>query len=246
MFGLERLDRILEIMRDEKTITVTWLAGALFVSEATVRRDLAALEKRGLVRRSYGGAALVTAHKDVPLYLREGEQAEAKSIIGKRAAALVQDGDVILLDASSTAYSVIPYLSGLTNLVVITSGLKAAMALGEMHIKTLVTGGVMIDNSYSFIGHHADRLIADINADIAFFSCRGVSRDGRLTDSSMEEVELRRLMLRHARRKVFLAASSKIGREYFYAQCALEDIDDFICDADLPADWHRRIGHPTA
>lgn len=243
MFAIERTGRILEIIQEEETVSVGALAQELFVSEATIRRDLESLEKRGLIRRVYGGAVLVKSNKDVPLFLRENEQAEAKDIIGRKAASLVRDNDVILLDASSTAFSVVQHLGGFENLVVVTSGLKAAMALGEMHIKTFVTGGLMIDNSYSFIGRHAEALISEINADIMFFSCRGISESGRLTDSSMEEAQLRQLMFRHTKRRVFLAASNKIGREYFYVQGTLEDIDEYVSETPIPEEWQRRIGH---
>lgn len=242
MFGVERYEKILEMLQGDRATSVKKLAKSLYVSEATVRRDLESLEKNGLIKRIYGGAMLIKSNKDVPLYMRESEQTEAKNIIGKKAAALVKENDVILIDASSTAYSVIPYLTGFTNLLAITSGLKAAMALGEKHIKTLVTGGVMIDNSYSFIGRHAEHLIENINADLFFFSCRGITTDGRLTDSSMEESQMRQLMFKHAKRKIFLAASSKIGREFFYTLCPIDDVDDMICETEeIPEDWKRRM-----
>ena len=241
MFCMERYEKILEILQDDRATSVKKLSKLLYVSEATIRRDLESLEKNGLIRRMYGGAMLTKSNKDVPLYMREGEQIEAKNSIGKKAAALVKDNDVIFIDASSTAYSLIPYLTGFANLLVITSGLKAAMALGEQHIKTLVTGGVMIDNSYSFIGRHAEHLIESMNADLFFFSCRGVSADGRLTDSSMEESQLRQLMFKHAKRKVLLATSNKIGRVFFYTLCPMDDVDDMICEAEIPEDWKKRM-----
>ena len=137
MFGVERYEKILEMLQGDRATSVKKLAKSLYVSEATIRRDLESLEKNGLIRRIYGGAMLLKSNKDVPLYMRESEQTEAKNIIGKKAAALVKENDVILIDASSTAYSLIPYLTGFTNLLAITSGLKAAMALGEKHIKPL-------------------------------------------------------------------------------------------------------------
>ncbi len=246
MFGVERYEKILEMLKGDQATSVKSLAKSLFVSEATVRRDLDLLEKNGLIRRIYGGAMLNRANKDVPLYMRESEQTEAKNVIGRKAAELVRENDVILFDASSTAYSVIPFLTGFSNLLAITSGLKTAMALGEKHIKTLVTGGTMIDNSYSFIGRHAESLIENINADLLFFSSRGITQDGRLTDSSMEESQMRQLMFRHARRKVFLAASSKIGREYFYTLCTIDDVDDMISETEIPPEWKRRMYKPGA
>ena len=147
MFEEERHEQIIRLLRGGRMISVNEIAKRLFVSEATVRRDLNALEKEGIVRRVYGGAVLVGGNRDVPLQMRETEAMEAKQRIGRAAAALVQENDVIVLDASSTVYSMIPYLKEFKNVVAITSGLKTAMALGERHIKTYLTGGLMIDNS---------------------------------------------------------------------------------------------------
>lgn len=242
LFGVERFDQIIEMLREDRAVSVREMAEKLFVSEATIRRDLDALEKSGTVRRIYGGAVLIRqTNRDVPLYMRESEHAEAKDLMARRAAEMVRENAVILLDASSTAFHVVPYLSADSNLVVITNGLKVAMELGRRHIKTLCTGGTMIDNSYSFIGRHAESLIENINADIMFFSCRGVSRDGLMSDTSIEETQLRQIMFRHAKRKVLLCDSSKIGREYFYTLGMIDEMDDVLCEAPLPEAWQRRL-----
>ena len=235
MFEEERHAQILKLMHDGRMISVNELAKRLFVSEATVRRDLNALEKEGVVRRVYGGAVLVGKNRDVPLLMRETEALEAKHRIGRMAASLVKENDVIVLDATHTVYSMIPYLKDFKNVVAITSGLKTAMALGERHIKTYLTGGLMIDNSYSLIGDHAEEMIRQLNADILFFSCRGVAADGRMTDSSVEEAQLSRLMFQHAKRKVFMAAGNKFQRDYFYVLGHINEMDDVICDQEVPA-----------
>ncbi|MDL2318828.1 DeoR/GlpR family DNA-binding transcription regulator [Eubacteriales bacterium OttesenSCG-928-A19] len=242
MFGIERVDQILDMLQDDRVVSVHEMAERLFVSEATVRRDLDALEKRGMVKRIYGGAVLIRqANRDVPLYLREGEQTDAKNIIGQKAASIVKEDDVLFIDASSTAYHVVRHLPEQSNLVVITCGLKAAMALGERHIKTFCTGGLMIDNSYSFVGRHAEDLLKEVSVDIMFFSSRGVTKDGLITDTSVEETQLRQTMFRNAKRKVFLCASSKIGSEYFYRLCQIDELDDVFCETDLPESWQRRL-----
>ena len=235
MFEEERHEQIVQLLKGGRMVSVGEIAKQLFVSEATVRRDLTALERAGVLRRVYGGAVLTGANRDVPLLMRETEAQEAKQRIGRIAAGLVHENDVIILDASSTVYSMIPYLKDFKNVVAITSGLKTALALGERHIKTYLTGGLMIDNSYSMIGGYARDMIETLNADAVFFSCRGVSADGRMTDSSVEECELRKLMFRHAKRRVLMAAHNKIGRDYFYVQGKVSEIDDIISDAPLPA-----------
>lgn len=245
MFEEERHEQIVKLLKGGRMVSVNELAGRLFVSEATVRRDLSALERAGVVRRVYGGAVLTGANRDVPLLMRETEAQEAKQHIGRIAASLVHENDVILLDASSTVHSMIPYLKDFKNVVAVTSGLKTALALGEKHIKTYLTGGLMIDNSYSMIGGYARDMIETLNADIVFFSCRGVSADGRMTDSSVEECELRKLMFRHAKRRVLLAAHNKIGRDYFYVQGHVSEMDDIVSDAPLPAAFLQpdAVGH---
>ncbi len=234
MFGEERHEQIIQLLRGGRIVSVAEIANRLYVSEATVRRDLNAMEKQGVIRRVYGGAVLQSANRDVPLQMRETEETEAKQLIGRMAASLVKENDVIMLDASSTAYSLIPYLPDFKNLVAVTSGVKAALALGERHIKTYLTGGQMIDNSYSMIGKHAEDLIGSIRADVLFFSCRGITQDGYMTDSSVEETQLRQLMFRHAKRRVLLAAANKIGRDYFYILGKVSDMDDMICDQAVP------------
>lgn len=239
MFGEERLDQIVKLLGDGRMVSVSDIAKRLYVSEATVRRDLNALEKEGIVRRVYGGAVLVGTNRDVPLMLRESEELEAKQKIGRIAAGLVKDSDVIFMDASSTVYNMIPYLKDYKNLIVITSGVKTAMALGERHIKTYLTGGRMIDNSFSMVGSHAEDLIRTLNADTLFFSCRGVTEDGRMTDASVAEAQLRQLMMRHAKRKVLLTAGTKIGRGYFYVLGQVQDMDDIICDTQVPLSFRQ-------
>ncbi len=244
MFSVERFDQILTMLQEEQAVSVHTIAKRLYISEATARRDLAELEKQGLIRRVYGGATLVKSNKDVPLSLRENESVEAKNEIGRRAAALVRENDVILLDASSTAFSIIPYLTNFNNLVVVTNGLKAAMALGDRHIKTYLTGGEMIDNSYSLVGQHATDLIERINANLFFFSCRGVTLDGRITDSSVAETQMRVKMMQHARRSVLMMASSKIGKEYFYVMGSVREVDDIICEKPVPEEWSAPAPSP--
>ena len=242
MLENERHDQIIKMLGEENAVAVSDMAGKLFVSEATIRRDLTSMEKTGVIRRVHGGAILVKqSNRDVPLYLRENVNAQAKDTIARKAAGLIKENDVILLDASTTAFALIPYLRASDNLIVITNGIKAALELGKMHIKTLCTGGTMIDNSFSLVGHHAEGMIESICADIMFFSCLGVSGAGMINDTSIEEARLRQTMFKHSKRKVLLCDSSKFGKEYFYNLCPLSSIDAMISEIPLPEAWQRMI-----
>ncbi len=243
MFGEERHEKIVHLLKSGKTVSVLEIAQKLFVSEATVRRDLNALEREGVVRRVYGGAVLVGVNSDVPLLMRETQEHDAKQKIGQIAASLIKENDVIFMDASSTVYNMIPYIKDFHNLVVITSGIKTAMALGARHIKTYLTGGLMIDNSYSLIGEHANQLIDKLNVDIFFFSCRGITEEGKMTDSSMEESQLRQLMFKHTKRRVVLATNSKIGKSYYYVLGDVRKMDDIVSDKEVPELFYEKTSN---
>ena len=228
----ERQQKILEYLREQPNITVAKLAKLLFVSEPTVRRDFTELDSKGMLKKAYGGALLMQGATDttIPYLFREHEKTTAKAKIGKEAASLVKDGMVVLMDASTSVFHVIPYLTGKKDLIVVTSGAKTAVALAEAGFRTYCTGGQMLIHSFSYIGAQTKRFLNDINADILFFSSRGIAADGRISDQSVEETDVRREMFLHAKKKYFLCDSSKFGKSYFYNLCSLSDIDGIISD----------------
>lgn len=232
----EREEKILGILLEKETMTTRELSARLYVSVPTLRRDLIKLEQMGKIVRTHGGAQLLkkSADQQIPILLREQEQSEAKTLMAQKAVELIRDGDIILLDGSTSACTIIPMLGSFHNLIVITSSAKAAVMLGRMGIQTICTGGRMITRSLSYAGEDAERTLRRYNADIAFFSCRGLSMDGWLTDNSIEENSLRRCMLRQSKKHVFLCDSSKLGKTYLNNLCHLSEVDALLCEQELP------------
>ena len=232
----ERHERIIEELKADPKITVRKLSDKLFVSEPTIRRDLTELHNKGIITKIYGGAILNTAaaYREIPFFLRENEQSSTKVEIGRKAAEMVEDGMVVMLDGSTSAYHMVPYLARMNNLTVITSGAKTAVALAESNIRTFCTGGQMIIHSYSYVGEQAEAFVRNINADILFFSCHGLDEQGRMTDNAIEEANLRKAMFAQCAKKILLCDSSKIGKTYFYNMGTVADIDGIISDAELP------------
>lgn len=230
-----RQQRILELLRDDPAINVAALAKVLIVSEPTVRRDLCELDRRGLVTRVYGGAKLRPAAPDseIPFLLRENEKSAAKVEMGRRAAEYVRDGMVIMLDGSTSAFYIVPYLAKFKDLIVITSGAKTAVALAEANIRTLSCGGEMIIHSFSYVGEQAESFVRRINADLLFFSCRGLSSDGRMTDVSVEEANLRRVMMAQSKQKILLCDGGKLGRTYFYNMGHVSEVDAVVSNVEI-------------
>lgn len=241
----ERQKQLMAYLAEKPDITVRELAGRLHVSEPTVRRDLTELDARGLVQKVHGGALLRsgTADREIPFLLRENERSIAKAQIGKIASDYIEDGMVVMLDGSSSAYHLVPFLVGKKDLIVVTSGAKTAVSLAEANIRTLSTGGQMRIHSFSYIGADAEEFVRKINADILFFSCHGLDLDGTMSERSIDEASLRRVMFAHAKKKVLLCDRSKIGKRYFYNMGNISEVDACICDTPLPEELSQYEGH---
>ena len=232
----ERHRRIVEELKKDPSISVSELATKLYVSEPTVRRDLTELHNKGIVTKIYGGAILNTAaaYREMPFFLRENGKSSTKSEMGKKASAFIQDGMVIMLDGSTSAFHIVPYLARFNNLTVITSGAKTAVALAEANVRTFCTGGEMIIHSYSYVGQQAEDFVRNVNADILFFSCHGLDEKGRMTDNAIEEANLRKVMFGQCDKRILLCDGSKFGKTCFYNMGTVKDIHGIISDAEIP------------
>ena len=216
----------------ERSYTVKELSEALFISEPTVRRDINELISKELVTRKNGVVSIKTNSPDtrVPMFIRNLENKDAKDAIAKKAALLIKEGDTVMLDASTTAYCLVQHLAKFKNIFVITSGAKTALALATLGIRTICTGGEMALGSFSYIGHDAERTLSNYNVDIAFMSCRGISEDGDVTDSSIAENSIRKIMMQKSVRTYLLCDKSKVGKVYLNTLCEKDEFDGIIWD----------------
>ena len=192
------------------------------------------MELHGIIKRTFGGAVLSEfLNKEIPLSMREHENMNAKDYIAKEAVNFIHDGQVIFLDASSTVSSIVKYLSAFPNITIITNSPKTSLRLAELRIKSFCTGGLLLENSIAYVGTHAENFIKNFNADIFFFSSRGITANGVITDSSIEESDLRRTMLLNSKKSIFLCTSDKIGKQFFYNLTDISEIDRVICDTEI-------------
>lgn len=229
MYNLERQEQILSILEERKSISVQRLSELLYVSQPTVRRDLESLCRQGKVQRTHGGVVLRKASDaEIPLMFREDQNNAAKKAIAEKAAMLIRDGDVIFLDASSTVSYLVPHLKKFRDLLVVTNSPKTSMRLGEQNIKNYCTGGLLLAHSIAYVGSETENFISGINADIFFFSSRGYTEDGRITDSSESEVAAKKAMLRNARKSYYLCDSSKREKTFAFNVCSVNDLAGII------------------
>jgi len=231
----ERRQQILAVLQTEKVSSIRDLAARLYTSEASVRRDVQALEKEGQVRRVYGGVLLSEYENAVvPLAMRDDEHSAAKEALARRAAAMVGDGETLFLDASSTVRRMVRHLHGRKGLTIITSNQRIFDELGDCDARVYCTGGEYSRENHVFAGPAAERFVRSVSADWLFFSSQGLSLDGEISDYSETETSLRRAMIDRARRKVCLMDASKLGRRCAFTLCNRDEVDTFVCDAPLP------------
>ena len=240
----DREKQILEILKENHTVTIKTLIQRLYASEATVRRDLRRLEAKGFIARPHGKITRKATYADVTIGfdLREKLENPIKQKLAESAVKeCVEDGNVLFLDASSTAMNTVPYLANCNNIIVITSGLKTSLLLSQTSVKFYTTGGRAINTSSSYIGQTAIDTVKAFNADVCFVSCHGLSENGFATDTSEAENDVRKAILQQSKRKVLLLDSSKFQKNCWHNLCHISEFDDVFCDAPLPDEIMKTV-----
>lgn len=230
MLQLQRHNDIMKLLKKKKNMTVKELCSALYCSPATMRRDLADLEKQGLLKRSFGGAVLNESYFDQqPLLVRSVKNVAEKQRICAKCAQLLHPGETIFIDASSTTYFLAPYLQDVPELTVITNNPYLNIVLSQMKVKNYCTGGKMLTSSIALTGSEAERFVRGIRADACFFSARGYC-EGKIYDSSKEERDIKIAMLENSARHYFLCDSTKFDHSYPYLISDQKSLDSVISD----------------
>ena len=243
VFGIERRSNLLSLLYDKKSITVQEAAEKFNVTEETIRRDLRALEAQGLIIRTHGGAVLADDIKmEASLEIREGINIEGKNIIGKLAASLVNDGETLFMDASTSSLYVAKHLKDKKGLTVITNAERIILELSQCSdINVISTGGFLRKKSLSCVGRAAEAAVSSYHADKVFFSCKGFSPHLGTTDSNEHESVIRKLMIQHSNESILLCDHTKFQKRGYIVTADLSDITHFITDVFLPEDWEEKI-----
>lgn len=239
MLSLERQQAILEYIRQHHSAKVSELSSIFFMSETSIRRDLHKLERAGLIHKTYGGAVLVQGDNEViSLEARQQLEHEAKVVIARKAAATVSNGQVIFLDSSSTALAMVPFLDRLTNLSVITNGLKVAAALAEHpQFKVYVLGGLLNTRALSMRGTLTLQMLQELCANRLYVSPRSVDHLGNVFCADEEEAAARRMMMRLSDETILLCNAKKLGQRAAFRLCGLAEVSTIICDEQPDAEW---------
>jgi DeoR family transcriptional regulator of aga operon len=226
-----RLSAILEQLATGNVVDVSGLAKELGASPATIRRDLATLERQRLLERTHGGAVAHAVSYELPLRYKGVRFAEEKRRIAAAAADRVTEGMAVGLTGGTTATEVARALAGRPRLTIVTNALNIASELGvRPNIKLIVTGGLARSQTFELSGPIAEASLAGLTLDVAFIGVDGVDAKAGCTTHEEVEAHTNQVMIRHAQRAVLVADSSKIGQVTFARICPARDVDELITD----------------
>jgi len=230
----ERQKKIVELVNERLSIRVTELSKIFSVTEETIRRDLEKLEKENLLMRSHGGAVSIEKDQGEVSYLeREITNAEQKKAIATAAVRLIEPGDQIVLDASTTAWYVAKELPDMP-LTVLTNSIKVAIELSKKEqIKVISTGGTLLSQSLSYVGPLAERSLSMYHVNKAFLSCKGVHLERGLSDFNESQALLKKQMREIADETILMVDSSKFGTRAFSQIVPVTNIDCIITDSKI-------------
>jgi DeoR/GlpR family transcriptional regulator of sugar metabolism len=238
LFPEERLDQILSLVTERGRISVAELTDRFDVSAVTIRNDLTALERRGRLVRTHGGAMTPPGSVQEPTFsLRKRIHSVEKVRIAQAAAELVRDGDSIALDASTTAWHLAQQLKDRHELTVLTNGLFIALELADSPgVAVVMPGGMLRSGSNSLVGDLGAEIFNRYHVQKGFFGAWGLTLQEGLTDLNQYEVDLKRLMVERSKEVIAIIDATKWGQVAFSTFASLDQVDQVISDAPVPED----------
>jgi len=238
MTGIERRKAILQELKNNYSVKVTELSKLLFIGEATIRRDLEKLERAGHLKRVYGGAVRIDAvDRETPADVRQADNSESKRNLCMIAASLIQDGNMLALDSSTTVQFLGEFLPRFNNIVVLTHGQKLIEQLQYTPVNLYCTGGFLQKTSLSYNGTFTRHFFHAFHSDIAFISCRGISMQDGLSWSYEEDANIRKVMLENTTKRVLLCDHTKFGKVSYCKLFGFEMINYLVTDQKPSQEW---------
>lgn len=239
----ERQRQILDELRAQGKVMVTETARQLGVTEVTIRRDLARLQKDGLLTKTYGGAVISSVPEmSLSVRYRQTRNLGAKRIIGQLAAGLVKDGDVVFLEAGSTCYEIIPHLVARKDLMVIVNSLYLLSRLHELtNHRVLITGGQYRPVRMDMVGPAAEAAISQLSGFKAFTGADDITIDAGISGADVVTVGFAKLVLKRAAQVIFVGDHTKFDNPALYKIADINRLDYIVTDRAPSRAWQRVV-----
>lgn len=238
MLKEERLQQITQMLRQYGKVEVNHLSRVFGVTEITIRRDLNALEEKGVALRSHGGAFLndKLIFTEQPYQLRAVHNRQEKEALAQAALPMLTNGQKVFFDSSTTVLALAQLTTNDHNLLVVTDTISTAMELNARSgIKVLCIGGELRKTTCSCHGYFAEQMLEGLHFDIAFFSVPRVTANGLLSTPSAAELPIKKMAMARADKVVLMVDHSKLGLPELLTQSTVKEIDILITDPLMPA-----------
>ena len=236
MYALERRRQIVALARRDGQVSVVGLAEQLAVAQETIRRDLADLERQGLLHRVHGGAfpaERISFEGDVSV--RKDRNPEEKARIGQRAVAEAEGAEVIYIDEGSTPAQLARALNPVQQLTVVTPSIPVVNVFqNHPRVSTFLLGGAVRSRSMATTGDWASRMLAELVIDVAFLGTNGFTLSHGLTCPDVQVAAVKRAAIAAARRSVLIADSARFGTDSFVSFGSITDVDTVITGMAAP------------
>lgn len=231
MISEERLNKIVKILNEKEFVSIQEISKRLYISISTVRRDLIALEKSGIVNRVRGGASIVEEKNKIQSsIIRSKINIDKKNIIADLALKFIREDMSIFVDASSTVQFLCSKLDTFKRLILITNSATIPYMLNDTkNFNIYCSGGFLKPNSHYFIGSAAHNFLSEFSTDIYFMSCKSIDLFN-IYDADYEQIQLKKLMIRNSKQIILLVDSSKFDSYSFIKLSSLEDISYILTD----------------
>lgn len=233
----ERRQHILSLVQNHGRVLVDDLSDSLHLSKITIRKDLDYLQSKGMIVRTHGGAlpAQAGALSDPTIREKVEQHHEEKVRIAEAAAAMVSEGQCIILDSGTTTTEIARALLAFRRLTVITNAINIAAELAVSNFEVILTGGTLRKNSLSLVGPLAEDVLREIHGDILFIGVDGFDVKTGITTPNVLEARVNRAMVKAAQMVVAVCDSSKFNRRSLSLIVEASSIDRVITDSNLPA-----------
>ena len=231
----ERQNEILKWLKEHKSADVHTLAKALYVSEATIRRDLVEMKSMGIVERSHGGALLPENAEEISIFFRMEKNASEKERAATNALPHIPPFKSVFIDSSSTALALAERLD-LAFKTVVTNNLQTAIQLSKKpKLSLILLGGNVHFNTNSVMGSWTARQLEDFSFDLMISSCAAVIGN-EVFERSLDQKEIKRAAFKRCKQRILLIDHTKFSAHGTYRFSALRDYDLVVIDAPPPED----------
>ncbi|WP_312029516.1 DeoR/GlpR family DNA-binding transcription regulator [Paenibacillus sedimenti] len=241
LFNEERRNQIVALLEKEGRVEVKRLAALFGVTEDSIRKDLRALESRGLLQKAHGGAVPVTRVSGFVPYQERGEP-ERKRPIARAAVALIQPGDTVFIESSSYTHLMFYELGNMPDVTVVTNSIYGLPELVR-RVNLIQLGGTVHKQDEACYGPFTLYMLSQINFDKCFLKPAGITEDGKLTTGLQESLAVKQTALKQSERTIVLVDEQDWGRRDVYNVCAIDAIHTIVTNGlpeALAKKWEKK------